>query len=78
MKYANLHKKTIYDFTTEAEVIDNITAGRSEAEYLANLTENPVNNGFDLEELAELTGNKELAAAVAEQYKDDFAKFFNE
>ena len=78
MTYDNLHKKTIYDFTTDAEVIDKITGGMTEAEYLANLTENPVNNGLDLEELAELTENKELAAAVAEQYKDDFAKYFNE
>ncbi len=78
MNYDNLHKKTIYDFTTDTKVIDEITAGRTEAEYLANLTENPINNGFDLEELAEITGNKELAEAVAEQYKDDFAKYFNE
>lgn len=78
MNFDDLHKKTIYDFTTDAKVIDEITGGMTEAEYLANLTENPVNNGLDLEELAELTGNKQLAAAVAEQYKDDFAKFFNE
>lgn len=78
MNYDNLHKKTIYDFTTDAKVIAEITAGRTEAEYLANLTEYPINNGFDLEELAEMTGNKELAVAVAEQYKDDFAEYFNE
>lgn len=78
MNYDNLHKKTIYDFTTAPDIIDEITGGLTEAEYLANLTENPVNNGLDLEELAELTGNKELAEAVAEQYKDDFATYFNE
>lgn len=78
MNYDNLHKKTIYDFTTDDKIIDEITAGLSEAEYLANLTENPINNGFDLEQLAEMSGNKELAAAVEEQYKDDFAKYFNE
>lgn len=78
MKYDNLHKKTIYDFTTDAKLLDEVTAGMTKAEYLANIKEYPVNNGFALSELAELTGNKELAAAVEEQYKDDFAKFFNE
>lgn len=78
MDYNNLHKKTIYDFTTDAKVIDEITAGQTKEEYLANLKTTPVNNGLGLSELAELTGNKELTAAVEEQYKDDFAKFFNE
>lgn len=78
MNYDDLHKKTIYDFTTDAKVIDEITAGMTKAEYLTNIKEYPVNNGFALSELAELTGNKELAAAVDEQYKEEFEKFFNE
>lgn len=78
MKYDNLHKKTIYDFTDNPTIIEQITLGSSKDDYLQNIKDNPENNGFDLAELAELTGNKELAEAVKEQYKDDFANFFNE
>lgn len=78
MKYNNLHQKTIYDFTDNSGIIEQITLGSSKTDYLQNIKDNPENNGFDLKELAELTGNKELAKAVDEQYKDDFANFFNE
>ncbi len=78
MKYDNLHEKTIYDFTDNPKIIEQITLGSSKSDYLQNIKDNPENNGFDLKELAELTGNKELAEAVDEQYKDDFANFFNE
>ncbi len=78
MKYDNLHEKTIYDFTDNPKIIEQITLGSSKSDYLQNIKDNPENNGFDLKELAELTGNKELAEAVDKQYKDDFAKFFNE
>lgn len=78
MNYDNLHQKTIYDFTKDAKVIEELTAGMTKPEYLETLKENPVNNGLDLVELAEMTGNKELAAAVDKQYKDDFANYFNE
>lgn len=78
MKYDNLHKKTIYDFTDNPSIIEQITLGSSKPDYLQNIKDNPENNGFDLAELAELTGNKELAEAVRKQYKDDFANFFNE
>lgn len=78
MKYDNLHKKTIYDFTDNPAIIEQITLGSSKPDYLQNIKDNPENNGFDLAELAELTGNKVLAEAVKEQYKDDFANYFNE
>lgn len=78
MKYSDLHHKTIYDFTDNPEIIEDITAGMSKTEYLANIKEYPENNGFDLEELAERTGDKDLAKAVAAQYKADFANYFNE
>lgn len=78
MNYDNLRQKTIYDFTKDAKVIEELTAGMTKPEYLETLKENPVNNGLDLAELAEMTGNKELAAAVDKQYKDDFANYFNE
>lgn len=78
MNYDNLRQKTIYDFTKDAKVIEELTAGMTKPEYLETLKENPVNNGLDLAELAEMTGNKELSAAVDKQYKDDFANYFNE
>ncbi len=46
MDYNNLHKKTIYDFTTDAKVIDEITAGLTKEEYLANLKTTPVNTAL--------------------------------
>lgn len=78
MNYKDLRTKTIYDFTSDANVIAEICGGMTKAEYLALIEDNPINNGLDLAELADLTKNEQLAAAVTEQYKADFANYFNE
>lgn len=71
MKYDNLKSKTIFDFTTDTEIIEEITL-MSKAEYIEEVKKFPQNNCLDLLELAERTDNKELEKAVKEQYKDYF------
>lgn len=76
--YKDLHNKTIYDFTKDALLLDRIAPAFTKAEYLQFIDRNPLSNGFHLSELASITNNEALANAVAAEYGEEFAAFFNE
>lgn len=76
-KYSNLHEKTVYDFTNDEALLDEITVIDKD-DYLNELAERPVINAFHLIELAERTKNNELMSAVKSQYKAELEAVNNE
>ncbi len=77
MKYDNLRNRTIYDFCDDPKILEEI-AIIPKAKFLELLNDAPIQNGFSLLQLAEMTDNKELEKAVEKEYKEDFEAFFNE
>lgn len=78
--YSNLHDKTIFDFCSDKKTLEELTAIEfiSKEECIRRYKEFPYANGFALLDYAEMTSNKSLEKAVNEQFKEDFAKVFNE
>ena len=77
MKYDNLRNKTVFDFCDDPKILDDIVIVPKES-FLENLKRDPIQNGFSLLQLAEMTDNKALERAVEKEYGDDFEAFFNE
>ncbi len=73
----NIKEKTIFDFCKDEKILRELVS-MSKQDYLDNLKKNPINNAFDLLELADMTGNKELEKAVQSQYNKELKFYFNE
>lgn len=74
MKYDNLRNKTILDFTTDAEIIDELVGEPNL--FLKNLTEQ--SRAFSLIYYAEYIDDKAMIAAVEKEFDEEFSRFFNE
>lgn len=74
MNYKDLRKKTILDFTSDAEIIDELVGDPKL--FIENLTEQT--RAFSLIDYAECTENKEMAKAVNKEFEKEFSEFFNE
>ena len=60
------------------ETIGAISSIESIEEYKARMRTQPVENACELNELAEVSGNKELAKQVEKQFSADVDAYFNE
>ena len=76
-KYNKLHSKTVYDFTDDQDLIEDITIIKKES-YLEEIKKNPVINAYHLLELAERTNDTGLKSAVHSQYRDELQAVSNE
>ena len=76
--YSNLRSKTIFDFTEDKKLIQEITCDIGKDLYLSEIARNPVSNMWDLLDLAEITNNKALEEAVIRQYKEEYVFANNE
>lgn len=74
MNYKDLRKKTILDFTSDAEIIEELIGDPKL--FIENLTEQ--SRAFSLIDYAEYTENKEMAKAVNKEFEKEFSEFFNE
>lgn len=72
MDYSNLKDKTIFDLCDDEDILDDI-AIVSKEEYLADIKSNPLANIFDMQDLAEMTEDKELMKAIKIQFKKELA-----
>lgn len=74
MNYKDLRKKTILDFTSDAEIIEELVGDPKL--FLENLTEQT--RAFSLIDYAEHIENKEMIEAVEKEFEKEFSEFFNE
>lgn len=76
MDYNNLdlRNKTILDFTTDQEIIEELIG--DPALFLSNLTE--TTRAQSLIDYAEYIQDKKLIAVVQKEFEPEFSAFFNE
>lgn len=77
MNLADLHNKTIFDFTNDADLTRAIIVVDKKT-YFKEIERNPVINAFHLLELAERTEDDRLKAAVNTQFREELAAAHNE
>lgn len=74
MKYKDLRNKTILDFTSDVEIIEELV-GEPEL-FIKNLTEQT--RAFSLIDYAEYIEDEEMIDAVEKEFAKEFSEFFNE
>lgn len=74
MKYKNLRKQTILDYTQDKKILDELI-GDTQI-FLENLTD--LTRAQSLIDYAEYINDKEMIQAVETEFKTEFAEFFNE
>lgn len=76
--YTNLRNKTIFDFCTDKDVLENIAIFTDREEYL-KLSESCVDVRWEnILTFAEYSGNKELEKAVRDEFAKEINALFNE
>ena len=83
MDYSNLRSKTIFDFTSDdsiLEQVDPILTSRifDMDEYVKECKSNPMTNAHDLLFAAEALNDPELKSAVESQFADEIKQMFTE
>ena len=76
MNYTDLRNKTIFDFTNDIAILEELVSTTDKETYLKGLT--PEGRAFGLIDYAEYTDNKELLEAVEKEFETELAAFFNE
>lgn len=76
--YTDLRNKTIFDFCTDEDVLDDLVGITDKEEYLHSLSYSGVSRWLNLLYFAEYSGNKELEEAVRDEFKDEINDMFNE
>lgn len=74
MNYKDLRKKTILDFTSDAEIIEELIGDPKL--FIENLTEE--SRALSFIYYAEHINNKKMIEAVEKEFSDELSKFFNE
>mgnify|MGYP001325776253 FL=1 len=74
MNYKDLRKKTILDFTSDAEIIEELIGDPKL--FIENLTEQ--SRALSFIYYAERINNKKMIEAVEKEFSDELPKFFNE
>lgn len=76
--YTNLRDKTIFDFCTDKDILENIAIFTDKEEYL-KLSESCVDVRWkNILAFAEYSGNKELEYAVRNEFAEEISALFNE
>ncbi len=81
--YSNLKNKTVFDFTDDPDVLDEILpfipSGVDRDQYLKDYwQQNPWQLAFSFIDLAELTGDEELKKQAQGQFEKKLSEYFNE
>ena len=76
--YTDLRNKTIFDFCTDEDVLDDLVGITDKEEYLHSLSYSEAARWLNLLYFAEYSGNKELEKAVREEFKEEIRRLFNE
>lgn len=81
--YSNLKNKTVFDFTNDPNVLDEILpfipSRVDRDQYLKDYwQQNPWQLAFSFIDLAELTGDEELKKQAQGQFEKELAEYFNE
>lgn len=79
MKYKNLRSKTVFDFSNDAAMLEDITGCSTKEEFAKDLPVTERARSFL--DLAERTKDKELEAAVMREFKKELKAYlasFNE
>lgn len=83
MDYSNLRSKTIFDFTSDdsiLEQVDPMLTSRifDKEEYVKKCKSNPEINAHDLYFAAEVLNDPDLKSAVESQFADEIKQMFDE
>lgn len=73
---SDLRNKTIFDFTDDIKILEELVSTTDKETYLKGLTAE--GRAFGLIDYAEYTDNKELLEAVEKEFETELAAFFNE
>lgn len=76
MDFTNLRNKTIFDFTDNIDILEELVYTTDKEIFLKGLT--PQGRAFSLLDYAEYTGNEEMIKAVEKEFSDELSAFFNE
>lgn len=84
MDYSNLSSKTVFDFTSDLEVLGavvgsyNLESEEQIANYISLEKTHPRSNAIHLLILAEDLGDEHLENAVRQQFSDVLSAIYNE
>jgi hypothetical protein len=76
MDYSNLRDKTIFDFTDDPVILEELVSTTDKDSFLKGLTTD--GRVFSLLDYAEYIQDKEMIAAVEKEFELEIAAFFNE
>lgn len=76
MDLTNLRNKTIFDFTDEPKILDELVSTTDKETYLKGLT--PEGRAFGLIDYAEYIQDAEMLKAVEKEFDTELSAFFNE
>lgn len=74
MDYSNLRTKTILDFTSDAQIINEVVGDKDL--FLSSLTNQ--SRAFTFIDYAELVGDVQLLAAAEKEFESELTTFFDE
>lgn len=76
MDLTNLRNKTIFDFTDDPEILEELAGTTDEKTFLKGLT--PIGRAFSLLGYAEYIQDDKMIKAVEKEFKAEFLATFNE
>ena len=74
--YSDLRNKTIFDFTNDPVILEELVSTTDQDSFLNGLT--TVGRAFSLLDYAEYIRDKKMIVAVKKEFKSELAAFFNE
>jgi hypothetical protein len=76
MDYTDLRNKTIFDFTSDPVILEELAGTTDKNSFLKGLTVE--GRAFSLLDYAGYVRNKKMTAAVEKEFEPELAAFFNE
>ena len=76
MDYVDLRRKTIFDFTNDPAILEELVSTTDKETFLNGLT--PEGRAFSLIDYAEYVQDKKMLAAVEKEFEPELSAFFNE
>ena len=76
MDLTNLRNKTIFDFTDDLEILEELVSTTDEETFLKGVT--PIGRAFSMIYYAEYIQNDEMVRAVKKAFEPEFSNFITE